>query len=131
MNVAYKHLDTKLRVAELTVGQWITVAVGMAIGLAWGLYLSPLGPSLTLMTSVYLVVLPVAATLFANLTEFDPWLLLRSAVAWRRREGRFAPGPGDGLRGYTVREDEQADRTVSQRSEPPEMEIEALWEERP
>jgi hypothetical protein len=129
MNIAYKHLDSKLRIAELSVGQWIAVLVGMAMAVGWGLYVSPLGPSLTLMTSVYMVALPVAATLFANLTEFDPWVLLRSLIGWRRLEGRFIPGPGGQARGYFVHEEEPS-RNGSRAAELPEMDIESLWEER-
>jgi hypothetical protein len=130
MNIAYKHLDSKLRIADLSVGQWVTVAVGMAMAVGWGLYLSPFGPSLTLMTSVYLVAIPVAATLFANLTEFDPWILIRSLIAWRRLDGRFIPGPGSQARGYVVHIEDQASENGSPHAELPAMDIEALWEER-
>lgn len=129
MNSAYKHLDSKLRVAELGVGQWLAVLAGAAASVAWGIYLSPLGPSLTLMTSVYIVALPVAATLFANLTEFDPWLLVRSALAWRRLEGRFVPGPGDGARGYLVRVEPQPDPMNAPSAESAQVDLKALWKE--
>ena len=94
MNIAYKHLDTKLRIAELTIGQWLGVLVGIALGLVWGVYLSPFGIYLTLFSAIYLGGIPVGAMFLASVTEFDLWLLLRSAMRWRRREGRFVPGPG-------------------------------------
>lgn len=128
MNVAYKHLDSKLRVADLTIGQWIAALGGVAAGVVWGIYLSPLGPSLTLVTSVYLVALPVAAALFANLTEFDPWLMVRSAFAWRRLEGRFLPGPGDAARGYVVRDTEPA-QVATAAAQSLHVDLEALWKE--
>lgn len=102
MNVAYKHLDAKLRIAELTVGQWIGVLLGVGAAVGWGLYMSPFGPTLTLTSAVYVAVLPAGAAVLGNATELNPALLLRSALAWRQREGRFMPGPGASAHGYVV-----------------------------
>jgi hypothetical protein len=102
MNIAYKHLDAKLRIAELSVGQWIGVLLGLAIGIGWGVYVSPFGPTLTLTSGIYLAALPAGAAFLGNITEFSPWLLIRSAIAWKRREGRFLPGPGASVHGYVV-----------------------------
>jgi hypothetical protein len=126
MNTAYKHLDSKLRIAELTLAQWIGVLAGLAAGIVWGNYLSPLGSSLTLISSVYIAALPAAAALFARLTDFDPMLVIRSALAWRRLEGRFVPGPGDSASGYIVTE--QLDPGASPDREA-ELDLAALWEE--
>jgi hypothetical protein len=45
-------------------------------------------------TGVYVGGLPVAAGFVASQTEFDLWAVVRSAVRWRRAEGRFLPGGG-------------------------------------
>src|SRR4051794_41657713 len=107
MNVAYKHLDAKLRVAQLTVGQWLGAFAGVAVAVVWGCYVSPFGLYVTLVSSIYLGALPAGGTFLASVTEFDVWLLARSGVRWRRREGRFVPGSGSSARGYVLREDPQ------------------------
>jgi hypothetical protein len=102
MNIAYKHLDAKLRIAELSIGQWIGAIVGAVVGICWGVYVSPFGPTVTLTSAIYLAALPAGAAFLANAGEFSLWLLIRSALAWRRREGRFLPGPGASAHGYVV-----------------------------
>lgn len=129
MNTAYKHLDSKLRIAELSVGQWIGVLAALALAIAWGIYLSPLSATLTLVSAVYIFALPAAAALFASLTEFDPWLVIRSALAWRRRAGRFLPGAGERAGGYTVHEDEGERQSREARDELAEIDLASLWEE--
>jgi hypothetical protein len=130
MNVAYKHLDSKLRIAELTVVQWVGVLLGVGIAALWGFLLSPFGDYLTLISAIYLGALPSGAALLAGFTEFDLWLLVRSAVRWRRLEGRFAPGPGGGTRGYVLREeDDDGGGTAQARPRPRELDLQSLWED--
>jgi hypothetical protein len=129
VNVAYKHLDSKLRILELTIGQWLCVLVGLGAAILWAYELSPFGLQLTLISAIYIGALPAGAVLFANFTEFDLWLLVRSAAGWRRLEGRFAPGPGDSARGYVLveladgRDGRGAERGAT------ELDLAALWEE--
>jgi hypothetical protein len=129
MNVAYKHLDSKLRIAELSIAQWISVFAGVAIGFVWGLYLSPFGLYPTLISAIYLGAIPGAATFFASVSEFDLWLLLGSAIRWRRREGRFVPGPGGSARGYVLRLDPEENRGRATRSQLNDLDLASLWEE--
>jgi hypothetical protein len=129
MNTAYKHLDSKLRIADLTLGQWIGVIVGVGVGVVWGVYLSPLGTYLTLASSVYLGAIPAAAALLASMSEFHLWLLLRSAVGWHRLDGRFASGPGGSARGYVVSEEPEADGMHAGRPPVRELDPAALWGE--
>jgi hypothetical protein len=131
VNVAYKHLDAKLRIADLTIGQWISVLVGIGVAAVWGLYLSPLGTYLTLVSSVYFGALPAAAALLASMSEFDLWLVLRSALRWYRLEGRFASGPGGSAHGYVVRAD-RGGHAPRPRERPRVRELDpaSLWEER-
>jgi hypothetical protein len=129
MNVAYKHLDSKLRIMELTVGQWLGVLAGVGLAILWGYQLSPFGFQLTLVSAIYIGAIPAGAVLFANFTEFDLWLLVRSAAAWRRMEGRFAPGPGDSAEGYVLIERaDEGDSAVLKRAET-ELDLARLWEE--
>lgn len=129
MNTAYKHLDAKLRIAELSIGQWISVLLGIGIAIAWGLYLSPLGTYPTLVTAIYLGAMPAGAALVATTSELDVWLLIRSAIRWRRLEGRFVSGPGS-ARGYVVHEDAEPDTGSNGRPPVKEIDLTALWEER-
>jgi hypothetical protein len=101
-NTAYKHLDAKLRIAELTVGQWSGIFAGVVLALIYGYFVHPFGTMLTLVSAVYLGGIPVAASLLAGFSEFDLWLLVRSAVRWRRRDGWYLPGPGVVTDGYRL-----------------------------
>lgn len=103
MNVSYKHLDSKLRIADLTIGQWLAVLLGIMLAIVWGLYVSPFDATITLTSAIYLGAVPCGAAFLANATEIDAFLLIRSALAWRRLRGHFAPGPGDSASGYVVR----------------------------
>ena len=102
MNPAYKHLDAKLRIAELTLGQWAGVILGALVGLFFGLYLSPFGPIPSLILAIYLGGLPAGAVFVASFSEFDLWLLVRAAWQWRRRDGRYIAGPGQRTEGYRI-----------------------------
>jgi hypothetical protein len=128
MNSAYKHLDSKLRIAELTIGQWVGVLVGLGLAIGWGVYVSPFGPTITLTSSVYLAALPAGAVLVGSFTELDPARLIRSAIAWRRLEGRFTPGPGRSASGYVVIGDSQREASRRQQDSASELELAALWE---
>lgn len=129
MNVAYKHLDSKLRVADLTIGQWLGVIAGLMLAFVWGFYLSPFGTYLTLISAIYLGAVPAGATMLASVSEFDLWLLVRSAARWRRREGRFVPGPGDSARGYIVHEDPREHDADAVRRQQADLDLASLWEE--
>lgn len=128
MNAAYKHLDSKLRIAELTIGQWVGVIVGLASGIAWGVYVSPFGATVTLTSAMYLAALPIGAALCASATDFDPWLTLRSALSWRRLDGRFLPGPGSRASGYVVAPDPGAAEDAARLQRPADIDLGSLWE---
>ena len=128
MNVSYKHLDSKLRIADLTIGQWLSVAVGVMLASIWGLYISPFGATITLTSAMYLAALPCGAAFLAGATEIDPFLLIRSAIAWRRLRGHFAPGAGGSARGYVVRGEGRGGRPRAPREEVGPLPA-FLWEE--
>jgi hypothetical protein len=102
MNVAFKHLEAKLRFGELSVGQWAGVAAGVLFGLLFAQYLSPVGGLWGAIIGVYLGAIPASAAFFASLSEFDLWGLLAAAVRWRRESGRYLPGGGVTARGYVL-----------------------------
>jgi hypothetical protein len=130
MNVAYKHLDTKLRIAELTVGQWVGVLAGVAIAIVWATKLSPFGGYATLVSAIYLGAVPAGAVVLAGYTEFDLWLLVRSAIRWRRAEGRYAPGAGEAAHGYVLRdESDDENGTGGARPRVAELDPQSLWED--
>jgi len=123
MNPAYKHLDAKLRIAELTLGQWAGIVVGVIVGLVFGLYLSPLGPIPSLILAIYIGGVPVAAIFVASFSEFDLWLLIRAAWRWRRDDARYVPGPGSATDGYRILKPvgERAPSRVA------ELDLAAIW----
>ena len=100
MNVAFKHLEAKLRFGELSVGQWAGMLGGLLFALVFAQYLSPVGGAVGLVLGVYLGAIPAAAAFYASLSEFDLWGLLIAAARWRREEGRYLPGPGTDATGY-------------------------------
>jgi hypothetical protein len=102
MNAAYKHLDAKLRIAELTLGQWTAVIAGVFFALGFGFYLHPFGSFLTTFVAIYIGGLPIAAVVLAGMAEFDAWLIVRSAARWRGIRGPFLPGPGALTPGYRI-----------------------------
>lgn len=106
MNPAPGHLEAKLRFGwDFTVGQIAAMVGGMLVGFAWANWLSPIHGIGAAVTGVYVGGLPVAAGFVASQTEFDLWAVVRSAIRWRRAEGRFLPGSGLAS-GYVVLVDE-------------------------
>lgn len=106
-NLAYKHLESKLKIGELTVVQWAGFFTGVMLAIAWAMYVSPFGAYITLITAIYLGGIPAAAAFLASVSDFDVWLHLRAMAAWRRATGRFQPGPGDSAHGYVLTTDER------------------------
>jgi hypothetical protein len=102
MNPAYKHLEAKTRIAELTLAQWALIATALIGAVAWGFYISPFGFLITVLTSTYIGGLPALAALVAGQTEFDFWLTIRHAVRHWRSDGRYLPGPGPTPAGYVI-----------------------------
>jgi hypothetical protein len=127
MNTAYKHLETKLRIAELTVGQWFGIILGVALAVGWGGYVSPFGTGLTLFTAIYLGGVPILLSLLATQAEFDLWLRVRSMISWRRDGGRYIPGPGMSAHGYVLTEEPRSERERP-RDDVPELDFTTLWD---
>jgi hypothetical protein len=126
MNVAFKHLEAKLRFGELTIGQWTAVVAGVLVGLAVAQYLSPVGGVWGMVLGIYIGAVPASAAFFASLSEFDLGGLLVAALRRRRQPGRYLPGGGDGAQGYRLVADHEPG--AGARTGGDELNPEALWD---
>ena len=125
MNVAFKHLEAKLRFGELSIGQWAGILGGVLFALVFAQYLSPVRGLPAVVLGVYLGAIPASAAFFASLSEFDLWGLLAAALRWRRNPGRYVPGGGDTARGYVL----LADGSAAMSSvESPVFDLGSLWD---
>jgi hypothetical protein len=126
MNPAPAHLESKLRLIwDFTVGQIAGLFCGALIGVVWAKFLSPVHGVAAAVSGMYIAALPSLPVFLASQTEFDLWLLVRGAVGWRRREGRFIPGAGETCTGYRTEEPE----TASGEEWVPDFNLQALWED--
>lgn len=124
MNSAYKHLETRLRIGELTLGQWAGIVFGLVAAISWGMYLSPFGAYVSLFTSVYLGGTPVMAAWVASQADFDLWQHLAAAARWRRGGHVFLSGAGSTATGYAV---VAAPARAASIAAAPDLDLEALW----
>jgi hypothetical protein len=102
MNPAYKTLDDRMRLGPFTVTQWALLVVIAFCAVGYALYLTPFGPAVTLVTTIYAAGVSAGIVLVAGVAEFDCALYARACLAWRRLDGPHRPGPGSGARGYVV-----------------------------
>jgi hypothetical protein len=126
VNPAPAHLESKLRFFDLSVGQIAVVFVGVLAGMVWAKFLCPLGGMWAAVSGVYIGALPCLPVLFASQTDFDLGLVVRGAVGWRRREGRFLPGAGGSCTGYRTIDTAAGGGVDSQRLD---VDFDALWEQ--
>ena len=103
MNAAYRHLEAKTRIAELTLGQWAGILAGVLVAVVFALVLKPFSGYVNLALGIYIAGLPAAAVFLASISEVDFWLIGRSALRFHRADGRYLPGGGREARGYTIR----------------------------
>jgi hypothetical protein len=127
MNVAYKHLNAKLKIGDLTAGQWASALLGVVLMLGWGFYLSPLSSYPTIITAVYLGGVPVALALLANYAELNIWRFATKALTWGRAEGAYSAGPGDQYTGYVLAPDPRAEQNA-RRGERQLLDLSTLWD---
>lgn len=129
LNLAYKHLDSKIRIADLTIVQWIGVFAGVVLAVVYGYVLHPFGTMVNMVTAVYIGGIPITAVLLGGFSDFDPILILRSAATWRRLDGAFLPGPGLPTDGYRVYE-AASGAHVADRGRLDELDLAGLWGEK-
>jgi hypothetical protein len=121
---AYKQLEAKTRIAELTLGQWVGAIAGVLCALVVIAWLRPFDTYANLVLGVYLGGIPVTIALVVSVGEFDVWLLARAAWRWWRADGRYAAGAGSGARGYQITGAEPSGAGI----EVTAMELQRLWE---
>jgi hypothetical protein len=128
-NPAYKHLEGKTVVGHFTLAQWAQLLAGVVLGLVFGIYLSPLPPTVTVFISCLLPGLPLAAGYGAMGLEFSLAQLARAVWRFWRAPSRWLPGPGVPTAGYLVVPDPDPDKRSAGRPEPARApRLEGLWD---
>lgn len=128
MNLAYKHLESKLKIGDFTIGQWFCAFVGVLLMLVWGIYISPFGSYLTIITAVYLGGVPIALALVTTYAEVNLLGMVRAAARWYRTDGVYAAGPGQNAIGYSVKPDAKTTRTARRDAELTTLDLDTLWD---
>ena len=125
-NPTYKHLEAKLRLGSLSIGQWAQIGVAGAAAAVFGVYVSPLPTGATVFVSIVAAGMPVAASYGAMGLEFSVGDF--GAAAWRywRRPRRYVAGAGELSRGYVVLAEQNA--STPDAPEPRVSDREALWD---
>ena len=129
-NVTYKHLEGKTVLGQFTLGQWAQLLAGVALGLLFGIYLSPLPALPTIFIACLLPGLPLAASYGAMGLEFSIAHGLRAGWRHWRRPRRYLPGPGPVPAGYLVEPDPSSHQPISDEPNAPagRGDLEALWD---
>ena len=129
MNAAYKHLDSKLKIASLTVAQWCGVIGGVVLAVAWGSMLHPFSGMFNTVLAMYIGGVPALLTWLSVESEIDVILRARAFARWRRGAQVYLPGAGQALPGYVLEAvrsaSEDADGLEARPSRPT---LETLWE---
>ena len=124
---AYKQLEAKTRIGELTLGQWVGVIAGVLFALVVIAWLRPFAMYENLVLGVYLGGIPVTIALVVSVGQFDVWLLLRAAWRWWRSDGRYTAGPGSAARGYEISGGERPEGDAVAAP----VDVQLLWDARP
>ena len=80
MNAAYRHLESKTRIGELTLGQWAGILLGVLVAVVFAVVLKPFSGYVNLALGIYIGGLPAAAVFLASISDLDVWLTARSAL---------------------------------------------------
>lgn len=131
ITLAYKHLESKLRIGEFTLMQWAIIVASALLGLLWGFKLSPLPHWLTMFTAIYIAGIPVAVVFIASLMEFQANVMVGAVVSFWRAQKHYLPGGGTTAQGYWIDVDEEADsprRTHAQPETVVPLNLEELWQ---
>jgi hypothetical protein len=126
MHTAPAHLESKLRFWDLSVGQIAAAFTGIMLGVVWAKFISPLHGMLGAMSGAYIAALPVIPVFVASQTDFDLTRLVIGALRWRRLEGRYLPGAGDGASGYMLTVERSEVDLASGRLD---LDLQGLWEQ--
>ena len=127
-NVTYKHLEGKTVIGQFTLAQWAQLLAGVALGLGFGIYLSPLPAMPTVFISCLLPGLPLAASYGAMGLEFSLVQGVRAGWRYWRRPRRYLPGPGPTSNGYHVEPESQRSVDAGPAAQHQGRDLEALWD---
>jgi hypothetical protein len=122
----YKHLEAKLRLGSLALGQWIQIGVAAAVAAVFGVYVSPLPIGPTMFVSIVAAGMPVAVSYGAMGLEFSVGDFAVAAWRYWRSARRYVAGAGEMSLGYIVRCEQTAPAPGA--PEPGIREREALWD---
>jgi hypothetical protein len=125
-NRTYKHLEAKLRLGSLSLGQWVQIGAAGAAAAVFGVYISPLPTGATIFVSIVAAGMPVALSYGAMGLEFSVGDFAVAACRYWRSPRQYVAGAGQTSAGYIVRCEQTA--TAPDASEPRVAEREALWD---
>lgn len=101
-NETYKHLEDPLRLSGLTLGQWAALCGSALAAIAFGLYVSPLPPRLTVCLSLFVAGLPVSVSYAVGGSDMAISQTLAAVYRWGRGAKHYLPGAGATRVGYVV-----------------------------
>jgi hypothetical protein len=128
-NPTYKHLEGKTVIGRFSLDQWAQLLAGVALGLLFGIYLSPLPAQPTIFLSLLLPGLPLLASCVLLGPDFSLSALARANWHYLRRPRRYLPGPGHSAVGYIVTPDpKRSPPAPAQHDVPEHAELGALWD---
>jgi hypothetical protein len=107
----YKHLEAKLRLGSLSLGQWVQVTAAGAAAAVFGVYVSPLPTTATIFVSIVGAGMPVALSYGAMGLEFSVAAFAVAGWHYWRRPRHYLPGPGTCAAGYVVVDEQPASRS--------------------
>jgi hypothetical protein len=117
----YKHLEDRIRLGGLTLGQWAQL-LGCALAAYALSTLLPLPGSWSLSVAVTVCGLPAAAAIAFMSADFDVVGLARAAVRWRRGPRRYIACAAGEVRSREARRPSESRRSLSP------FDPEALWD---
>ena len=122
----YKHLEANLRLGSLSLGQWVQITGAGAAAAIFGVYVSPLPTSATILVSIVGAGMPVALSYGAMGLEFS--VASFAGAAWRywRSPRQYVSGAGEPGSGYVVVPEPQA--PTSDGAAPQLGDREPLWD---
>lgn len=128
LHPTYKHLEDRIRLAGLSLGQWAQLFV-CALA-AWGLaQLLPLPGTWALSAAITVCGLPAAAAIAFMQADFDVRGWLTDALRFQRGPRRFLPGIGSevAVAGYRL-DDSHAGLPGAGRRDAEPLDVERLWD---
>jgi hypothetical protein len=128
VNPTYKHLDAKMRLGGLRLGQWLQLVVAVGFAALFGIYISPLPIGPTIAISVFAAGLPVAVSFAAMGLEFSASSIVHAIWRWARSPRRYLPGGGREATGYVVQAELRAPAFEPAADVTPTSRIAELWD---